>query len=205
MRCWDPAACLRTCTCWRCRWRVANTALALVAFLGGLSAATSMVVIATLTLSLMMVNHFFAPLRVRAGWGRDEHSDLRGELLNHRRVAILVVIMLAWAYSRLLGAQRSAGRHRRDFVFGAGQAGAGVLARDVAAAVGAARGDGRAGDWHRWCGSTRCCRRCCQRPCRGCTRDRSDCTGWRRMTCSGWATGTGWAAPWWSAWRRTWR
>ena len=76
--------------------------LALVAFLGGLSAATSMVVIATLTLSLMVVNHFIAPLRVRAGWGRDEHVDLRGELLNHRRVAILVVIMLAWAYSRLL-------------------------------------------------------------------------------------------------------
>ncbi|KZC38671.1 MULTISPECIES: PAS-domain containing protein [Rhodanobacter] len=76
--------------------------LALVAFLGGLSAATSMVVIATLTLSLMVVNHFVAPLRVRAGWGRDEHGDLRGELLNYRRVAILVVILLAWAYSRLL-------------------------------------------------------------------------------------------------------
>jgi signal transduction histidine kinase/CheY-like chemotaxis protein len=76
--------------------------LALIAFLGGLSAATSMVVIATLTLSLMVVNHFIAPLRVRTGWGRDEHGDLRGELLNHRRVAILVVILLAWAYSRLL-------------------------------------------------------------------------------------------------------
>ena len=76
--------------------------LALVAFLGGLSAATSMVVIATLALSLMVVNHFIAPLRVRAGWGRDEHGDLRGELLNHRRVAILVVILLAWAYSRVL-------------------------------------------------------------------------------------------------------
>ncbi|WP_108472352.1 PAS-domain containing protein [Rhodanobacter thiooxydans] len=76
--------------------------LALVAFLGGLSAATSMVVIATLALSLMVVNHFIAPLRVRAGWGRDEHGDLRGELLNHRRVAILAVILLAWAYSRVL-------------------------------------------------------------------------------------------------------
>jgi signal transduction histidine kinase len=76
--------------------------LALIAFLGGLSAATSMVVIATLALSLMVVNHFIAPLRVRAGWGRDEHGDLRGELLNHRRVAILVVILLAWTYSRVL-------------------------------------------------------------------------------------------------------
>ena len=76
--------------------------LALVAFLGGLSAATSMVVIATLTLSLMVVNHFIAPLRVRSGWGRGERVDLRGALLNYRRVAIVVVILLAWAYSRLL-------------------------------------------------------------------------------------------------------
>ncbi|WP_199100966.1 PAS-domain containing protein [Dyella sp. ASV21] len=76
--------------------------LALLAFLGGLSAATSMVVVATLALSLMIVNHFIAPLRVRAGWGRDERGDLRGEVLNQRRVAILAVILLAWGYSRVL-------------------------------------------------------------------------------------------------------
>lgn len=76
--------------------------LALVAFLGGLSAATSMVVVATLALSLMVVNHFIAPLRVRAGWGRGERGDLRGEVLNQRRVAIFAVILLAWMYSRLL-------------------------------------------------------------------------------------------------------
>lgn len=76
--------------------------LALLAFLGGLSAATSMVVVATLALSLMVVNHFIAPLRVQAGWGRDEHGDLRGEVINQRRLAILVVILLAWAYSRVL-------------------------------------------------------------------------------------------------------
>ncbi len=76
--------------------------LALLAFLGGLSAATSMVVVATLALSLMVVNHFIAPLRVHAGWGRDEHGDLRGEVINQRRVAILAVILLAWAYSRVL-------------------------------------------------------------------------------------------------------
>ncbi|WP_266159015.1 PAS-domain containing protein [Dyella silvatica] len=76
--------------------------LALLAFLGGLSAATSMVVVATLALSLMIVNHFIAPLRVRTGWGRDEHGDLRGEVLNQRRVAIITVILLAWAYSRVL-------------------------------------------------------------------------------------------------------
>jgi signal transduction histidine kinase/Na+/proline symporter len=82
-------------------------ALALVAFLGGLSAATSMVVVATLALSLMVVNHFIAPLRVRAGWGRDERGDLRGEVINQRRVAIVVVILLAWGYSRVLASNEA--------------------------------------------------------------------------------------------------
>jgi len=75
--------------------------LALLAFLGGLSAATSMVIVATYALSLMVANHFIAPLRVRGGWGRSR-GDLRGEVLNQRRIAILLVLLLAWAYSRLL-------------------------------------------------------------------------------------------------------
>ncbi|MEO8672349.1 MAG: PAS-domain containing protein [Tahibacter sp.] len=76
--------------------------LALIAFLGGLSAATSMVVVAVLALSVMVVNHFVAPLRVRAGWGGGESGDLRGEVLTQRRIAILAIVLLAWAYSRLL-------------------------------------------------------------------------------------------------------
>jgi PAS domain S-box-containing protein len=76
--------------------------LALMAFLGGLSAATSMVVVATLALSLMIGNHWIAPLRVRAGWGRAKVGDLRAEVLMQRRVIILAVVLLAWAYSRVL-------------------------------------------------------------------------------------------------------
>ncbi|MFZ1837682.1 MAG: hybrid sensor histidine kinase/response regulator, partial [Dokdonella sp.] len=78
-------------------------ALALMAFLGGLSAATSMVVVATLALSLMIGNHWIAPLRVRAGWGRaSDGGDLRSEVLMQRRLIILVVVLLAWVYSRVL-------------------------------------------------------------------------------------------------------
>lgn len=77
--------------------------LALMAFLGGLSAATSMVVVATLALSLMIGNHWIAPLRVRAGWGRAAvGGDLRAEVLMQRRLIILVVVLLAWVYSRVL-------------------------------------------------------------------------------------------------------
>lgn len=78
-------------------------ALALLAFLGSLSASTCMVVVATLALSLMVANHVIAPLRLRAGWGQNEaENDLRGEVLWQRRAAIVVIIALAWAYSRVI-------------------------------------------------------------------------------------------------------
>ncbi|MBS0556884.1 MAG: PAS domain-containing hybrid sensor histidine kinase/response regulator [Proteobacteria bacterium] len=80
-----------------------HEALTVLAFLGGLSAATSMVVVATLALSLMVANHFVAPLLVRARWGRDaDRADLRGAVLGQRRLAIAAIIALAWFYSRLL-------------------------------------------------------------------------------------------------------
>lgn len=76
--------------------------LALVAFLGGLSAATGMVVVSTLTLSLMIGNHWFAPGLLRGAWSRSDASDLRGSVLALRRSGIVVIMLLAWAYSRLL-------------------------------------------------------------------------------------------------------
>jgi signal transduction histidine kinase/Na+/proline symporter/CheY-like chemotaxis protein len=76
--------------------------LALFAFLGSLSASTCMVVVATLALSLMVANHFIAPLRLRAGWGQNEKNDLRGEVVWQRRAAILVIVVLAWAYSHVI-------------------------------------------------------------------------------------------------------
>ncbi|GAA5072176.1 hybrid sensor histidine kinase/response regulator [Lysobacter panacisoli] len=76
--------------------------LALFAFLGGLSAATGMVVVSTLTLSLMIGNHWFAPGLLRGAWSRNDGSDLRGSVLALRRSGIVVIMLLAWAYSRLL-------------------------------------------------------------------------------------------------------
>ncbi|HEY0505459.1 MAG TPA: hybrid sensor histidine kinase/response regulator, partial [Lysobacter sp.] len=76
--------------------------LALFAFLGGLSAATGMVVVSTLTLSLMIGNHWFAPGLLRGAWSRNDGSDLRGSVLALRRAGIVAIMLLAWAYSRLL-------------------------------------------------------------------------------------------------------
>lgn len=76
--------------------------LALFAFLGGLSAATGMVVVSTLTLSLMIGNHWFAPGLLRGAWARGGGADLRGHVLALRRAGIVVIMLLAWAYSRLV-------------------------------------------------------------------------------------------------------
>ncbi|MGN6225424.1 hybrid sensor histidine kinase/response regulator [Pseudoxanthomonas sp.] len=76
--------------------------LALFAFLGGLSAATGMVVVSTLTLSLMIGNHWFAPGLLRGAWSRRDGGDQRGALLALRRTGIAVIMLLSWAYGRLV-------------------------------------------------------------------------------------------------------
>ncbi|KGQ19235.1 Sensor histidine kinase [Lysobacter dokdonensis DS-58] len=76
--------------------------LALFAFLGGLSAATGMVVVSTLTLSLMIGNHWFAPGLLRGAWARGDGGDLRGHVLALRRFGIVAIMLLAWGYSRLV-------------------------------------------------------------------------------------------------------
>jgi PAS domain S-box-containing protein len=76
--------------------------LALLGFLGGLSAATGMVILATLSLSLMIGNHWLAPLRVLGAWAQPGGPSRRGEVLLQRRLAIVAVVLLAWAYSRAI-------------------------------------------------------------------------------------------------------
>src|SRR5690606_36557193 len=62
----------------------------------------AMVVVATLALSLMLGNHWIAPLFGRS-WARGGGTDdLRGYVLTMRRVGIVIVLLLAWIYSRVL-------------------------------------------------------------------------------------------------------
>jgi len=73
--------------------------LALVAFLGGLSAATGMVVVSSVTISTMFLNNLAMPVLLRAGWPR----NFAPYLIHVKRVGILGVILLGYAYYRLLG------------------------------------------------------------------------------------------------------
>jgi signal transduction histidine kinase/Na+/proline symporter/CheY-like chemotaxis protein len=79
-----------------------NQGVALLVFLGGLSAATGMVIVSTLTLSLMIGNHWFAPGLLRGAWARGQGDDHRGDLLLLRRTGIIAIMLLGWAYSRLV-------------------------------------------------------------------------------------------------------
>ena len=77
--------------------------VALLAFLGGMSAATGMVVVSTLTLSLMVINHWITPALLRGVWLRAEGQDLSRRVIWARRVAIVLMMYLAWLFSRTVG------------------------------------------------------------------------------------------------------
>ena len=78
--------------------------LALLVFIGGLSAATGMVIVETIALSTMVCNDLAMPLLLRLKLLRPgAHRDLSTLLLNIRRGAIVLLMMLGYAYFRFAG------------------------------------------------------------------------------------------------------
>jgi len=81
-----------------------QNALALFAFLGGFSSATSMVIVAAIALSTMVSNHIVMPLWLSYGRGRISTSgDVRNVLLLSRRFSIAGLLLLGYFYFRLTG------------------------------------------------------------------------------------------------------
>ncbi|CUA95229.1 PAS domain-containing hybrid sensor histidine kinase/response regulator [Pannonibacter indicus] len=81
--------------------------LALFAFIGGLSAATAMIIVATVALAIMISNDIVVPLILRQR-GSDDIASTRGKdlsrmLLRVRRASIFVILLLAYAYYRAAG------------------------------------------------------------------------------------------------------
>ena len=73
--------------------------ISLIAFVGGLAAATSMVMMATLALSIMMSNDVFTPLWLRFNKLRVQELKLSADgVLNIRRLTIVLIIVLAYLY-----------------------------------------------------------------------------------------------------------
>ncbi|MDP3976520.1 MAG: sensor histidine kinase [Pseudomonas sp.] len=78
--------------------------LALLVFVGGLSAATGMVIVETIALSTMICNDLAMPLLLRwKALGLAQRTDLSGLLLGIRRGAILLLMLLGYVYYRAAG------------------------------------------------------------------------------------------------------
>lgn len=79
--------------------------LAMLSFLGGLSSATSMVIVASIALSTMVSNHIVMPLWLKAssGGGATVSGDVRYVVLLARRLSIAAIVSLAYIYFRLSG------------------------------------------------------------------------------------------------------
>ncbi|MFP4044751.1 MAG: ATP-binding protein [Rhodosalinus sp.] len=78
--------------------------LAFLAFLGGFSAATSMVIVAALALATMVSNHLVMPVWLRlARRGASVAGDVRHVVLLARRLSIAGVVFLGYLYYSLSG------------------------------------------------------------------------------------------------------
>ncbi|MGI4835777.1 MAG: ATP-binding protein [Janthinobacterium lividum] len=85
-----------------------HAGLALFTYLGGLSAASSMIIVETIALSVMMSNHLLMPLLVQVPAARPEgqrrwFAYLSRVALQSRRLAVVVVLALAYGYYGVVG------------------------------------------------------------------------------------------------------
>ncbi|MGV6873401.1 ATP-binding protein [Pseudochelatococcus sp. B33] len=78
--------------------------LALFVYVGGLSAATAMLIVETIAISTMLCNDLVMPALFRwRGFGARVDGELTGLLLNIRRVSILGILLLGYVYFRVAG------------------------------------------------------------------------------------------------------
>ncbi len=74
--------------------------LALFAFIGGFSSATSMIIIASIALSIMISNHIVVPIALRSPnmLGQGEGTGMTRLLLTSRRLSIIGILFLGFIY-----------------------------------------------------------------------------------------------------------
>jgi len=81
--------------------------LALLAYVGGFSAATGMVIVASVALATMVSNDLVMPLLLRRGWAERHGGDVAATVLWIRRIAIVCIAGMAWGYYRASGTDAS--------------------------------------------------------------------------------------------------
>jgi Na+/proline symporter/signal transduction histidine kinase len=85
----------------------AHPALALLAFIGGASAATGMVIVASVALSTMISNDMLLPWLLRRQNTERPYEAFRHWMLSARRISIVAILLLAYVCYRLLGSNAS--------------------------------------------------------------------------------------------------
>jgi Na+/proline symporter/signal transduction histidine kinase len=80
-----------------------QSAIALLAFIGGLSAATGMVIVASVAVSTMVSNDLVMPIVLRGRFGFADREDMSAVVLHIRRIAIFIFMLLAYCFCRLVG------------------------------------------------------------------------------------------------------
>ncbi len=76
--------------------------ITLLAFLGGFSSATSMVIVASIAMSTMVSNHIVMPIALRLPWvSLSAGGEVRQLLLVSRRASIIIILFLGFLYFRL--------------------------------------------------------------------------------------------------------
>ena len=84
-------------------------AVSFLVFVGGLSAATAMVIVACVALAIMISNNLILPLVLRLQRDTPAHNnsqlprDMSDKLLMIRRTAIFIILILAYAYFQVAG------------------------------------------------------------------------------------------------------
>ncbi|RJG47858.1 hybrid sensor histidine kinase/response regulator [Motilimonas pumila] len=80
-----------------------HSSLAIAAYLGGMSAASGMVIVATIALSIMISNDIILPLILRRkNFSQGSFGEFKDLLIKVRRTAIVVLLLLAWATHLLM-------------------------------------------------------------------------------------------------------
>ena len=94
-----------TLSCWRCRSPPAARPFALIAFLGGLSAATAMVIVEAVALSIMVCNNLVDADHAAPAHGARRRSidDMGRRADRDRRSPSWSILLLAYSYYRMIG------------------------------------------------------------------------------------------------------
>jgi len=81
--------------------------LQVIVFVGGLSAATAMIIVATLTLSTMLTNDVILPRILAFTGSTDDKKDVSKKIRVIRRVVIAFILLMAFLYHQQMTSSRS--------------------------------------------------------------------------------------------------